>query len=171
MQSDADPEGGKGMDAKAKPLIANRKLSLQLQLLLFNNRIHFYLLLNIYFLFHFQDCYAMLAVVNFIGVGPIFYSCGTAVVRYLYVRSSFEVNIQEVLKRDSFIFKSLFIGECVNLFNLGSFHFQPDDSDFGRSPLVLYQACLNPGKDHTFEVYKLMPWNQLIMIVSTIVNV
>ena len=113
----------------------------------------------------------MVAVVNFIGVGPIFYSCGTAVVRYLYVRSSFEVNIQEVLKRDSFIIKSIFIGECVNLFNLGSFYFQPEDLEFGRSPLVLYQACLNPGKDHTFKVYKLMPWNQMIMIVLTIVNV
>ena len=74
---------------------------------------------------------------NFIGVGPIFYSCGKAVIRYLYVRSSFEVNIHEVLKRDSFIFKSLFIGECVNLFNLGSFYFQREDSEFGRSPLVL----------------------------------
>ena len=112
----------------------------------------------------------MVAVINTVGVGQVIYNAGTALVRYLYVRSSFVVNIQEVLRRDSFIFKSMFIGECVNLFNLGSFYFKRETSEFGRSPLVLYQACMNPGRDHTFQVYKLKPWNQLIMISAFMVN-
>ena len=113
----------------------------------------------------------MLAAINTVGVGPIFYSSGTAFVRYLYVRSSFEVNIQEVLKRDTFIVKSILMVECINIFNFCSFYFQLADARTERSPLVLYQACMSPGRDHTFEVYKLKPWNQLIMIFFFVVNV
>ena len=98
-------------------------------------------------------------------------SSGTALIRYLYVRSSFEDNIQRVLKRDHFVIKSVLMGESVNFLTFGSFFLQMGSSEFGRSPLVLYQACLDPGKDHTFPVYKLMPWNQLLLVLLTANNV
>jgi hypothetical protein len=113
----------------------------------------------------------MLGAISIVGAGTNIYSSGTALVRYLYVRSSFEVHVQEALKRDSFILKSLFIGECINLFNIGSFFFDTGSPEFGKSPQVLYQACLDPEGHHTFPMYNIKPWNQLIMGLLTIVNI
>ena len=113
----------------------------------------------------------MLAAINTGGFAVILYSSGTALIRYLYVRSSFEDNIQRVLKRDHFIIKSVLVGESVNFLTFASFFFQMGSSEFGRSPLVLYQACLTPGKDHTFPVYKLMPWNHLLIVLLTANNI
>ena len=113
----------------------------------------------------------MLASINTVGNGVILYSSGTALIRYLYLRSSFEDNIQKVLKRDHFVMKSILIGESFNFLTFGSFYFQMGSSEFGRSPLVLYQACMDPWKDHTFPVYKLMPWNQLFMVFLIASNV
>ena len=107
----------------------------------------------------------MLAVIMISSVGVIFYSATTSVVRYLYVKSSTQLNIQKVLKKDSFIFKSIFIVECLNLINIGSAYFQSTDSEYGgRSPAVLYQACLDPAKEHTFELNKLYPLNHLLLV-------
>ena len=114
----------------------------------------------------------MLAVVMTSSMAAIFYSAATAVVRYLYVRSSTQVNIQEVLKKDSFIFKSIFVVECCNLFNIGTFYFQSGTSEFeGRSVAVLYQACLESKQEYSMPLYKLMPLNHLLMSILVIVNV
>merc|ERR1719450_335730 len=66
-----------------------------------------------------KDCYFLLSIICTLGVGTIIYGSGTSFIRYLYVRSSLISNIQETLKRDSFIIKSLIIGESLSMFNLG----------------------------------------------------
>ena len=97
---------------------------------------------NIYFWF-LQACNLQVAAITSLGAGAIIYDCGTSLVRYLYIRSSLATSIQEVLKRDSFIIKSIVIGEFICVFNFASFftHFQPSEEG---SDLVLYHACLNP---------------------------
>ena len=106
----------------------------------------------------------MLAVICTLAVGSIIYSSGTSFVRYLYVRSSLISNIQETLKRDSFIIKSLIIGESLSIFNLGSFYFL-------RQPMILNEACLNPGGNFTKPLYKVFPLNQFIMFLCTFTNI
>ena len=106
----------------------------------------------------------MLTVIVTLGVGTIIYGSGTSFVRYLYVRTSLISNIQETLKRDSFIIKSLIIGESLSIFTLGSFYFQ-------RQPMILYEACLNPEGNFTLPLYKVLPLNQFIIFLCTFTNI
>ena len=106
----------------------------------------------------------MLTVICTLGVGTIIYGSGTSFVRYLYVRTSLMSNIQETLKRDSFIIKSLIIGESLSIFTLGSFYFQ-------RQPMVLYEACLNPEGNFILPLYKVLPLNQLIIFLCSFTNI
>ena len=79
------------------------------------------------------------------------YSAATAIIRYVYVyvRSSLKVNIQEVLKRNAFIFKAIFIVEFIGFFNLYSFYVsQKGKSGVDRLPLLVYQTCLDPWSKH-----------------------
>ena len=79
-------------------------------------------------------------------------------------------NIQAVLKRDSFVIKSLIIGEAISLFNFLSFYFFYDELT-QPSPWPLYHACLDPWKKFQFPFSKVVPVNQLILHISTIVNI
>ena len=89
----------------------------------------------------------MASCLNCAGVATIAYSAGTATIRYLYVRSSFETNIERVLKRDSFVFKSVIIGETLNALTLLSHYLQPTSQNYGLSPLLIYQACTQPSRN------------------------
>ena len=114
----------------------------------------------------------MLTFLNGAQIGTLVYSCGTSLVRYLYVSSSLEVNIQKVMKRDTFLIKSIVIGECINFITLFINFLEPvPEKESGRSNQVLYRACLNPNKDHTFPLHKLMPWNHIIIILSLFINI
>ena len=119
-----------------------------------------------------KDCYAMLAAINTISVGSVIYSSGTALIRYLYVRSSMVTIVQDILKSNSFVVKSIVIGECISLFNWGSFYYQQVGySTFQKSPMVLYQACLDPWHEFIFPLKKVMPLNHFIIFLCNAVNV
>ena len=115
----------------------------------------------------------MLTFQNFAQTGTLVYSCGTAIVRYIYVRSSFQPQIQTTVKRDSFAYRSVFVGESINYLTLAVNYLQsPQQEKVGRSPLVLYKACLDPNKDHKhLPVHKLQPWNHLLLFSTMVVNV
>ena len=113
-----------------------------------------------------------MAVINTFCVGSVIYSSGTSLIRYLYVRSSMVTKVQDILKRDSFVVKSIVIGECMSLFNWGSFYYQQVGySGFQKSPMVLYQACLNPWSEFNFPLQKVMPLNHFIIFLCNAVNV
>ena len=77
------------------------------------------------------------------------YSAATAIIRYVYVRSSLQVDIQDVLKRNAFIFKAIFIVESIGLINLYSFYdLQKGKSGVERLPMLIYQTCLDPWSKH-----------------------
>ena len=80
------------------------------------------------------------------------------------------MNVQEVLKRDSFVIKSIIISESICIFNFVSFFVHFNENAEG-SPLVLYQACLNPWKMFQFPFIKLMPVNQMILHMSSMINI
>ena len=100
-----------------------------------------------------QDCFILVSALNTICVGSIIYSSGSSLVRYLYVRSSLRTEVQNILKRDSFIISSIVVGECINLFNWGSFYYQQlGNYGLEKSPLVLHTV------------------NHLIIIISFLIN-
>ena len=63
--------------------------------------------------------------------------------------------------------KSILIGESICLFNFISFYGQNNDV----SPWVLYHACLDPWSIFQFPLTKLMPVNQLILHISSCINI
>ena len=91
-------------------------------------------------------------------------------IRFLFIRSSLSMNIQAVLKRDSFLIKSILIGESICVFNFASFfvHFKANAQG---SPWVLYHACLDPWSKFQFPFNKLMPVNQMILHMSSMINI
>ena len=105
------------------------------------------------------------------GLATIVYSAGTSTVRYLYIRSSFEINIERVLKRDSFILQSVVIGEGLNFLTLVSHYMQPTSSDYGLSPLLLYHACIKPEGNYTFPPYTVFPLMLIVIIGSACTNI
>ena len=112
----------------------------------------------------FQDCYALLSVICSLGYGCIIYRSGTSLIRYLYVRSSLVADLQQTLKRDSFVLKSIIIGEALIYFTLGSFYFQDIE-------MVLYHACLDPWAEFKFPIHKVLPLNQLVIFCCVLVSV
>ena len=113
----------------------------------------------------------MVSSLNCAGIATWVYSAGTSAIRYLYVRSSFETNIQRVFKRDHFILKSVVIGEMINLVTILSHFIQPESQFYGLSPMLLYQACTNPNGFYTFPPYTIYPLIWLIILSSTITNI
>ena len=51
-------------------------------------------------------------------VASLIYNASTSLIRFLYVRSSLQSNIQEVYKRNQFTIMFVVIGEGINVINL-----------------------------------------------------
>ena len=74
-----------------------------------------------------------------------FYSTAASCIRYMYVRSSLQIDVQEVIKKNQFIYKSIFLVESLNVFNYVSvFYHQYGKTGGDKSPILLYQSCLDP---------------------------
>ena len=125
-------------------------------------------MLNLILLF--QACNFQVATICTVGAGTIIYNAGSSLIRFLYIRSSLAMNVQEVLKRDSFVIKSIIIGESLCVFNFISFFVHFKENSEG-SPWVLYRACLNPWRKFQFPLTKLTPVNQMIGHMSIMINI
>ena len=53
-------------------------------------------------------------------IASIVYNASTTLIRFLYVRSSLQVNVQEVYRRNQFTLMFIAIGEGINIINLTS---------------------------------------------------
>ena len=107
-----------------------------------------------------QDCYWLLSVICTLATGSIVYGCGTALIRCIYVQSSTKSNIQAVLKRDSFVFKSILIGECLNYSTLLLFF-------FFKQEMVLNEACKDPYVTKGISLPHVMPVTQTLIFLYT----
>ena len=68
----------------------------------------------------FQECFLMTATHLIPQIASLVYNASTCLIRFLYVRSSLQVNIQEVYRRNQFTLMFILIGEGINVFNLVS---------------------------------------------------
>ena len=86
----------------------------------------------------FQNCLLMTFGLLHTTLNSLSYSAATAIIRYLYVRSSLQNSVQEVFKRNAFMFQSIFIVEFVGLFNVFSLYImQRGKSGAERLPLLV----------------------------------
>ena len=93
------------------------------------------------------------------------YSAATAIIRYVHVRSSLQVEVQAVLKRNAFIFKTIFIVEflgCLNLFSL--YKMQEGKSGVERLSFLVYQTCLDSKSNYTHTLFNEAPFFQIGLI-------
>ena len=112
----------------------------------------------------FQNCLLMTFGLLHTTLNSLSYSAATAIIRYLYVRSSLQNSVQEVFKRNAFMFQSIFIVEFVGLFNVFSLYImQRGKSGAERLPLLVYQTCLDPWSKLTQIQFKTMPVTYIIL--------
>ena len=119
--------------------------------------------------YQFQNCVLMTIATFHTILSSLSYSAATAIIRYIHVRSSLQVNVQEVIKRNAFIFKSIFIVESVGCFHLYSlFKLQRGKKGVERLPFLVYQTCLDPQSNYTHTIgltqFKESPFVQFFLI-------
>ena len=102
------------------------------------------------------------------SANALFYSAATAVIRYTYIRSSLQSDIQAVLKRNAFILKSIFIVETLGGLNLINFYLtQRGKRGAEKLDTISYQTCLDPFQSSLpVNPMKVMPFTQLLMVLS-----
>ena len=110
----------------------------------------------------------MAAASAHVTVNSLFYSAAATIIRYIFIRTSLQPNIQEVLKRDAFVFKSMFIVESLGCYNLLTFFFiQKGKSGAEKSSILLYQSCLDPWNDSfSTPFFKVMSINLFFVLVA-----
>ena len=102
------------------------------------------------------------------SVNSLFYSATSTIIRYIFVRTSLQPDIQEVLKRDAFVYKSIFIVESLGCYNLLTFFLiQRGKRGPEKSAILLYQSCLDPwNSSFSKPFYNVMSINQLLVIIA-----
>ena len=115
-----------------------------------------------------QECFLMVVTLTHTSVNSVFYSAATAVIRYVYIKTSLQANIQATLKRTAFMWKSVFIVESLGCYNLLSFYlFQRNKRGTEKNYHLLYQACLNPWEfESALPLVQVMPFNQILIHVA-----
>ena len=106
----------------------------------------------------------MVVTLTHTSVNSVFYSAATALIRYIYIKTSLQTNIQAVIKRNAFMWKSVFIIESLGCYNLASFYLLHKEK---QSPVyypLLYQSCLDPWTtSYSLLLFKVMPINQFLI--------
>lgn len=91
-------------------------------------------------------------------IGSSVYNAAASVIRYLYVRSSLQQEINEVYKRNQFVYLSLVVTGLLCLTHVTDFYVhQSARQGEERSPLMLFRACLDPHSRYSLPLYNLLP--------------
>ena len=90
------------------------------------------------------ECLLMATTITLCLTGSIIYHAATALIRYLYVKSSLQVNIQQVYKKDQFIVFSIILTQSCQLIHvLNSLHFLANNG-IDEYPFSLFRGCVDP---------------------------
>ena len=101
-------------------------------------------------------------------VTGLFYSAASTIIRYIFVRTSLQPDIQDILKRDAFVYKSIFLVESLGMYNLFTFFLiQRGKKGAEKTEILLYQSCLNPwNSSFSTPFFKVMSINLLLVIIA-----
>ena len=100
------------------------------------------------------------------SVNSVFYSAATTMIRYIYIKTSLQTNIQAALKRNAFMWKSVFTIESIGCYNLVSFYllYIEKKDTCAECHHILYQTCMDPWKtSYSMLLFNVMPLNQLLL--------
>ena len=99
----------------------------------------------------------------------LFYSAATAIIRYIFIRSSLQSDIQAAIKRNAFIFKTIFIAETLGFLNLLNFYLiQRGKSGTEKLATISYQTCLDPFHSSVpVNPMKIMPFTQYLLHLTS----
>ena len=103
----------------------------------------------------------MTGLINLCMIGSAIYCAGTAVIRYIYIRTSLQQEVNEAYKRTKFLYLAISTGGILCIVHVGDFyHSQHGKHGLERCPLMLYRACLEPASEYSLPLYKLLPLHQ-----------
>ena len=89
-------------------------------------------------------------------LGNVIFTSLTALVRYTYLRSSFQEKIQSVLKRNSFCVQLIILGEGLLILHTISL-------SQSRDPWPMYNACMHPTEYEKTNIVEIVPIDQIII--------
>ena len=90
------------------------------------------------------ECLLMATTITLCLIGILIYHAATALIRYLYVKSSLQVSIQQVYSKDQFIVYSFILTHSLQLIHvLNSLHFLANNG-IDEYPFSLFRACVDP---------------------------
>ena len=78
-----------------------------------------------------QECLLMTGLINLCMIGSAIYCAGTAMIRYIYIRTSLQQEINEAYKRTKFLYLALSTGLILCFIHVGAFFY----SQYGKSGL------------------------------------
>ena len=119
----------------------------------------------------FQACYLQTVSQAMTSSGAITYSTLTALVRYVYIRSSLVQEIQYIIKRDSFIVKSVVFGESLLVFHFGTFYWHLIRPEVPMAPFVQYKACVDPWSQSVIPIWQVAPFSQIFFHLFNFINI
>ena len=121
--------------------------------------------------FFFQACYLQTVCQVLLSYGSILSSSLTAVVRYVFVRTSLYPDIQYMLKRDSFVLHSVIIQHSILLVNLGALYIHLVLPGASRPAFPVYKACVDPWGFSTTDLWTFVPFSQICFHLSNFLNI
>ena len=103
------------------------------------------------------------------SLNELIYSAATAIIRYTYIRSSLESDIQAAIKRNAFIFKTIFIAEALGFLNLVNFYLiQRGKSGTEKLATISYQTCLDPFQSSIpVNPMNVLPFTQFLLHLTS----
>ena len=119
----------------------------------------------------FQACYFQTVSIVITYCGGAVFSSLTAMLRYAYIRSSMVRDIQFILKRDSFLVKSVVIGESLLGINFAAMYLHLVHPEVSRTEFVLYKACVDPWSYSSTNILKIFPVGQILLLSMNLANI
>ena len=80
-------------------------------------------------------------------------------------------DIQYILKRNSFLVKSVVFGESLLLINFAAMYHHLIQPEASRTEFVLYKACVDPWGNTRTNILKIFPVGQIILHFFTLANI
>ena len=118
----------------------------------------------------------------------LMYTAFTALIRFLYVSSSLKKDVQDVYRKDKFIFLFICLGEGLSIFNIVTYILQQNGKEGNiylweknvdpnlwlgseRSGFLLYKACLDPFTEYSVPIFTVMTINQILLYILDMMTI
>ena len=113
----------------------------------------------------------MVTILSSQQITSLMYGASSSFIRFLYVCSSLQRDVQSVYQRTQFMFTFIGICESFNVMNIISVRYENAESK-SKLPFILYNACLDPyNVNFSKPLHEVMFFNQIIVYVFDFINI